>query len=73
MALVRRQNLANGMDLKSIRTIEEQDALSRPAIPATNAATAIVKVPVERVLSVSVLPHEKEDWTMCDLAEAVAE
>lgn len=71
--LVWRQCLADGTNLKTIPTLEEQDAVTRSASSITDAATLDVVVPVQRASSSPVVPVFEEYWTMGDLVEANGE
>lgn len=65
--LVWRRYYAARTDLKTIATLEEQNALTRPARPITNGATADVVVPAERAPSSPAVPEDEKDWKMDDL------
>lgn len=57
--LMWRRYLGDGTNLKTIPTLEEQDALNGPASPTTNAATADVVSPVQRVPSSPVVVQDE--------------
>lgn len=70
--LVWRRYLVEGTDAKAISTLEEQDALGRPASPTTSAPMADVKVLARRFLSNTAMADDEEDWTTGNLIEVNA-
>lgn len=55
--------------MKAIPTLDEQDALTKPASPTANAATADVVLLVKQSLLVSARPSDAQHKTMGDLVQ----
>lgn len=71
--LVRRRYLSAGPDLTSTTTLEEQDALTRPASLITSATMADVDIAVGCLLSSPAVLDTEANWTVGDLVAIDAE
>lgn len=65
--------LANSTELKSFTTLEEQDALTRPASLVASAEMVSVEVSAGDLLSSSAVFDDEEERSMRDLAEVDAD
>lgn len=68
--------MAKGINFREIATLDDQDALTRPASPIVAASERDFNVPEAGLPYLAVwpddLPNDEEDWHMSDLMEVAA-